>query len=221
MKMILFGFTMAAALWAACSPAAASIEFNFQGDDSNKPVDSLAYSQGGLDVKVTGSLLDGGAAQVMDSGWGLGVFNPQDPLGDTHFFGGYAVDAKNGGEALTLEFSMDVRPKVLTFAAVGSYDTLQLEVDGVNVNLTSPLGTTNIKDHPASTNQVVIPDSMPAGRVLRFIAANYGTTSDGLAYDDWKLEKIDVEKIPEPATIVTWVLLGCCCLGWQRWTARG
>jgi hypothetical protein len=224
MKTLLPSVVLTTVLLAVCPSLSASVTFNFQGNDNNAPVDSLSYTSEGLTVTVVGSLLDGRPAQVQDSGWGLGVFNPHDPLGDRHFFGGYAVDGKDGPEAVTLVFSQAVRLKVLLFGSVGAYDTLKLEVDGVDVNLKSPQGTTKIQDHPASTNQVAVPNSVPAGHVFRFLAANYGTTAEeGMAYDDWKLEKIEVEPIepvvPEPASMIIWLAFGLAGIG-LTWNFR-
>jgi hypothetical protein len=180
-----------------------------------------------LTVTPTGNLVGGTPAQNANANafrtvWGLGVQNLNDPTGDkSAFFKSIHVDG-NTPEFLRLEFSDPVKitTAVFAYAGAGSTDRFGLVVDGVPVNVAALFGTNVIKDlqPPGFAPGIVrFPAAVPSGKVFDFLAVNWGNG----VFDEWNLEKLEAEVVPEPSSLMAWTLAGLGVAVWRKRRRRG
>ena len=173
-----------------------------------------ASGGGALTVTPTGGLINGTASEnsavdVIRGDWGLGLLNSNVSAGDdrSRLFRRIHVDGSNQPEVLRLEFSDAVHIDELFFAYVGPFESFDLAVDGVDINIPLALGTSEIyRMAPKGTapGTVILPDTLPFGKVWEFFARS--------AYDEWNIEGLAVSAVPEPSTAVGLIALafvGC------------
>lgn len=169
------------ALTTASAASAASINFDFSGDDGNAiKQPSFMLTQDDLEVTATGVLVDGTTPRdVLQNDNGFGVFrgvgeNPQ-------------IDGRNDNrrETLNLSFNNLVTLLSATFTEVDSGDEFQLFVDGT---------------------QLVSDTVIPGNGIFDFTSFNATGTVLGFTIgdsdDDYFLKSVEVKEVPEPTTIL-------------------
>ena len=194
-------------------------QFAFHGPFlSEENVEGIAISavsgNGFVTVTATGGLINGTATEndlvdVIRGDWGLGVLNATVPAGQDRstLFQRIHVDGSNRPEVLRLEFSDLVRIDELFLSYVGPFESFDLSVDGVGIDLMAEFGTTEIYQmapHGTAPGTVMFSDSVPFGRVWEFFAAS--------STDEWNIEGLSVSVVPSPSTslgLIGLALTGC------------
>ena len=136
----------------------------------------------------------------------MGVLNPLDGT-DKNFLGQVQLDTKNGGEFIQLEFPEPSKLCYLTFASVGVFDMFTLEADDVALDMEDYFpGQSSIRDISLSQSPNTYPGhvdftkaalELPYAKKWEIIA----TAGDGI-----QLENCGVCPIPEPSTMVLWLV---------------
>lgn len=161
----------------ASSASAASITFDFSGDDGQQQFIDLV--EDGLNVEARGELVDGSARDVFQDADGLGVFR-----GGSENIQIDGVN-ENRRETLNLEFDNLVTLLSATFTKVDSGDEFKLFVDGT---------------------QLISDTEIPNGGNFDFTSFNATGTvlgfSIGDSDDDYFLKSVEVQEVPEPTSIL-------------------
>lgn len=151
---------------------------------------SLSYVENGIQLEVTGWINNGSSGQVSQNFLGLGVTN-------TNLFDQdeYQLDGVEGKESLKLSFQPQVFLKSATFSRVGTNDDFTLTVNGnqlisskISGNNSDPLEALDLGITQFSFNP------SPTGNIFEFSVAG--------ANDEYLLQQVDVENVPEPLTLL-------------------
>lgn len=167
----------AIALTTASAASAASITFDFSGNGGQKQ--SYNLLEDGLNVTATGELVDGTPRDVFQDGDGFGVFR-----GGTE---NTQIDGVNENRRETLNLSFDNLVTLIsaTFTKVDSGDEFKLFVD---------------------ENQLVSDTQIPGSGNFDFTSFNATGTvlgfSIGDSDDDYFLKSVEVQEVPEHASIL-------------------
>jgi hypothetical protein len=165
------------ALTTASAASAASIGFNFSGNDGK--ISSFTETVNGLSVTATGEVGNNGTSRdVFQGADGLGVFAGKT---ENTQIDGVGVNFR---ETLNLTFDKAVTLLSATFTKVDSGDSFKLLVDG---------------------NQLVS-NAIPANGTFDFTSSNATGTVLGFSIndsdDDYFLKSVEVKEVPEPTTIL-------------------
>ena len=197
------------AMSSADDAMAAVSRFDFSGplfQEANVEGQTFQALPGGsnLSVTTTGGVLGGSAAQnanydAIQTDWGLGVLDKNDPQGDRSWlFNRIHVDGKgSAGEVIRLDFSEKIEVKSVFFAWAGPLEKFGLAIDGVAVDVVAAFGTDNIWNlAPAGRppGLVEFPETLAWGNTFEFIAQG--------ANNEWNIENVEV--VPEPTTLAIW-----------------
>ncbi len=169
------------ALTTASAASAASIGFNFSGNEGK--INSFTETVNGLSVTATGKVGNNGTSRdVFQDADGLGVF-----AGGTENtqIDGVGVEFR---ETLNLTFDKAVTLLSATFTKVDSGDSFKLLVDGTQ------LVTNTVPGSGTGSGTFDFTSSNATGTVLGF------TVND--SDDDYFLKSVEVKEVPEPTTIL-------------------
>ncbi len=183
-------------------------------------VSELLYDLGnGLELTVTAGTHAGGSganapltginpALITQTGGGSPGLGVRSSPGDTSS----QLDAFGPDEFLRFTFNQEVNLLSTIFEAAGSGDEFDAGVDGVDLLITSTLGTDNLRSFPGagfpgSTDRLVDFSALPTmGSVFDFY------TTD--TFDDYRIRTIEISQtVPEPASLLGLLAIGAVATG--------
>jgi hypothetical protein len=169
-------------LGAIATSEANATTFNFSSSSTIRD-SSLSFTEGKIDLTVTGSDTNG-SRDVIQNSHGLGVKG-----GSLDFS---EVDGLGLNETLLLAFDKTVNLMSATFSAVDGSDEFTLFVDG------DLLVSSNIPNNNTFSFTNFAPDNQ--GSQFAFSVNDFN--------DDYYLKNIEVESVPEPASVLSLLALG-------------
>jgi hypothetical protein len=144
---------------------------------------SLNFREDGIDLTATG-ITSNGSREIVQNFYGLGVKGG--------FLDSYQVDGLGLNETLLLSFHRTVSLISATFSAVDGNDEFRLFVDG-DLLVSADIPNNNIFNFTSFA-----PDNK--GSQFGFSVTDFN--------DDYYLKNIEVEAVPEPASILGLLALG-------------
>lgn len=194
----LLGVTLSAALITlGIGRSSQAIVFNFGGNGSHsfEGESSLEFNSGGLLVTATGSASNGRIRNVTQRNGGLGVRR----AGFFDFLDSPQIDGLGPDETLTLSFGTSGDQKVVlssaTFSKVDGNDEFTLLTDGETFLANQSIPSSGLYDFTSFVRS----DRTASG--FSFRATDWN--------DNYYLKSVDVERVPEPITVVgTFIAVG-------------
>lgn len=232
---MLTGFIKVAAfglgLFSAGAVSAATVTFDFDKATTGwKPY--LEYSEGGIDLTVTGTTTNGGNAKVATwKGWGLGVCNPLERLAgcpsvlDQHAIDSFAILK----DVAVLTFSKAVKLTSLVFNGLGnngnSFDLFDVEDGWTEILVGEGIGGGRSQQYDFLDGPVSLSFGIGAGTTTVQKCEYYWEFNkrgqkekkqrcwEKQVFSAFKLRSVTVEELPPPPSEVPLPAAGVLLVG--------